>query len=350
MVKKTQDLPAGRQDKKEAISDGKQVRKGLEEALESIAERFGEGAIMKLKDIRAVDIDVIPTGSIAMDQALGVGGVPRGRVIEIFGAESSGKTTLSLHILAEAQKKGGVGAFIDAEHAMDPEYAKKIGVDVEELLISQPDSGEQGLQIIEALVRSGNVDVIVVDSVAALTPKVEIEGEIGDQHIGLQARMMSQTCRKLASIVAKTKTVIVFLNQTRMKIGMFFGNPETTPGGLALKFYASVRINLQRTAQIKSGDEIVGNRVRAKVVKNKVAAPFKIAEFDIYYNEGISQSADVLRVGLAKGVIKQTGNTFQFGQKKIGVGLEAARKAIREDKDLMKEIKKAVLSKPADGK
>jgi len=324
--------------------DKKTDKKGLVEALEEIEERFGEGSIMKLKEIRAVDVDVIPSGSFSLDLALGVGGIPRGRVIEIFGPESSGKTTLALHILAEAQKKGGSVAFIDAEHAMDPEYAKKIGVDVDELLISQPDSGEQALQIVEALVRSENIDVIVIDSVAALTPKVEIEGEIGDQHMGLQARLMSQACRKLASIVSKTNTIVIFLNQTRMKIGMFFGNPETTPGGLALKFYASVRINLQRTAQIKSGEEIIGNRVRAKIVKNKVAAPFKVCEFDIYYNEGISQSADILRAGLAANIIKQNGNTFQFGNRKIGVGFEAAKNALKEDKVLMKEIKEKILN------
>ncbi|MBU3896182.1 recombinase RecA [Patescibacteria group bacterium] len=319
------------------------VQKNADAVIEEIKERFGEGAIMKLKDIRHVDVDVIPTGSIAMDQALGVGGMPRGRVIEIFGPESSGKTTLSLHVIAEAQKKNGVCAFVDAEHAMDPDYARRIGVNVDDLLISQPDSGEQALQIVEALVRSENIDVIVIDSVAALTPKVEIEGEIGDQHIGLQARLMSQACRKLASIVSKTKTIVIFLNQTRMKIGMVFGNPETTPGGLALKFYASVRLNLQRTAQIKSGDEIIGNRVRAKVVKNKVAAPFKVAEFDIYYNEGISVSADVLRVAMTKGLVKQTGNTFIFGEKKIGVGLEAAKKALKESPELLKEIRDAVI-------
>jgi recombination protein RecA len=324
-------------------------RRGLQNALDEIKERFGEGTIMTLKEIRAVDVDVIPTGSIAMDLALGVGGMPRGRVVEIFGAESSGKTTLSLHIIAEAQKKGGVCAFIDAEHAMDPDYARKIGVKVDDLLISQPDSGEQALQIVESLVRSGNIDVIVVDSVAALTPKVEIEGEIGDQHMALQARLMSQACRKLASIISKTKTIVIFINQTRMKIGMVFGNPETTPGGLALKFYSSVRINLQRTAQIKSGDEIIGNRVKAKVIKNKVAAPFKVAEFDIYYNEGISKAADVLRVAMVKNLVKQTGNTFTFGQKKLGVGLEAAKNALREDKALMKEVRDAAL-KPEPAK
>ena len=241
--------------------------KALNSALDEIKERFGEGAIMKMREIHAVDVDVVPTGSIAMDLALGVGGMPRGRIIEIYGAESSGKTTLSLHVIAEAQKKGGTCAFVDAEHAMDPDYAGRIGVDVDNLLISQPDSGEQALQIVETLVKTGTIDVIVVDSVAALTPQREIEGEIGDQHMGLQARLMSQACRKLSAIMSKTNTMVIFLNQTRMKIGMVFGNPETTPGGLALKFYASVRINLARTAQIKAGEEIIGNRVKAKIVK-----------------------------------------------------------------------------------
>ena len=252
----------------------------LQEAVAEIKQRFGEGAIMKLKEVRAVDIDAISTGSVSLDLALGVGGVPRGRVVEIYGNESAGKTTLALHILAEAQKQKGVGAFVDAEHALDPDYAKKIGVNIDDLLISQPDSGEQALQIVETLVKSGEVDVIVVDSVAALVPQAEIAGEAGEFQIGLQARLMSQALRKLSGIISKTKTIVIFLNQIRMKIGIMFGNPETTPGGLALKFYASVRIELRRTAQIKKGEEIVGNRVKAKIVKNKVAAPFKTTEFE----------------------------------------------------------------------
>lgn len=327
--------------KEEAIERDKH----LTAALDEIKEKFGEGAIMKLSEAHAVNVDVIPTGSIAMDLALGVGGMPRGRIIEIYGAESSGKTTLCLHIVAEAQKKGGICAFVDAEHAMDPDYAKRLGVNVDELLISQPDSGEQALQIVETLVKSEKVDLIVVDSVAALTPQREIEGEIGDQHMGLQARLMSQACRKLGAIAAKTNTMVIFINQTRMKVGMVFGNPETTPGGLALKFYASVRVNLARTAQIKSGDEIIGNRVKAKVVKNKVAAPFRVAEFDIYYNEGISKSGDALRAGLANGLIKQSGSFFTFEGEKIGQGTEAAKAWLKEHKDAMAKIKKEALAK-----
>lgn len=321
------------------IKKEEKSNKALENAVNEIKERFGEGAIMKLREARAVDVDVIPTGSIAMDLALGVGGMPRGRIIEIFGGESAGKTSLSLHVIAEAQKKGGAGAFIDAEHALDPDYARRIGVNIDDLLISQPDSGEQALQIVETLVKTGNIDVIVVDSVAALTPRVEIEGEIGDQHIGLQARLMSHALRKLSGVISKTKTVVIFLNQTRMKIGVYFGNPETTPGGMALKFYASVRINLTRTAQIKSGDEIIGNRVKAKVVKNKVAAPFRTAEFDIYYNEGISKSGDALRAGLLSGLIKQTGSFFTFESQKIGQGTEAAKSFLKEHPEIIKKIK-----------
>ncbi len=323
----------------------KKEKKELEETVDEIRQRFGEGAIMKLKEIRPVDVDVVPTGSLALDWALGVGGVPRGRVIEIFGPEGSGKSTLALHILAEAQKKGGVGAFVDAEHAMDPDYAKKIGVNVENLLISQPSSGEEALEIVESLVRSGEVDVIVVDSVAALTPKAEIAGEMGEFQIGLQARLLSQCCRKLAAIISKTKTIVVFLNQTRMKIGIRFGDPTTTPGGLALKFYSSVRLKLARIAKIKQADEIVGSRIRAKVVKNKVAAPFKTAEFDIYYNEGISQLVDVLKFALKQEVITRKGSYFKYKEKALGQGVEASKNFLKENPKILKEIKKAIKEK-----
>lgn len=316
----------------------------LLEAIEEIKQRFGEGSIMKLKDVKAVDIDAIPTGSLSLDVALGVMGVPRGRVIEIFGPESSGKTTLSLHILAEAQKKGGVGAFVDAEHALDPDYAKRIGVNVDELLISQPDSGEQALQIVETLVKSGEIDVIVVDSVAALVPQAEIAGEIGEFQIGLQARLMSQALRKLSGIIAKTKTVVVFLNQTRMKIGIMFGNPETTPGGLALKFYASVRIDLRRIAQIKQGDLVTGSRVKAKIVKNKVAAPFKVVEFDIFFNEGISYYGDLLNYALKTGIIKKVGSWMQFEDTKIGQGVEAGKNFLKENPKVADRIKESLLA------
>jgi len=317
--------------------------KDLEEAINEIKQRFGEGAIMKLKEIQPSDVDVIPTGSISLDMILGVGGVPRGRVIEIFGPEASGKTTLALHILAEAQKKGGTGAFIDVEHALDPDYARKIGVNVDELLISQPDSGEQALQIMETLVRSSQVDVIVIDSVAALAPKAEIEGEAGEFQIGLQARLMNQALRKLSSIVAKTKTVVIFLNQIRMKIGILFGNPETTPGGLALKFFASVRIDLRKTAQIKHGDEIIGNRVRVKIVKNKVAAPFKTTEFDIYYNEGISYLMDLLNTGLKTGVVKKAGSWLQYEETQLGQGMDASKTFLKENPEVVKKIKTTIL-------
>ena len=330
--KKEKNPPAGGE-----ISD-------LQKAVDEIKQRFGEGAIMKLKEVRAVDVDVIPTGSISLDLALGVGGVPRGRVVEIYGPEGGGKTTLALHILAEAQKKGGVAAFIDAEHALDPDWARKIGVNVEDILISQPDSGEQALQIVETLVRSGEVDVIVIDSVAALTPKAEIVGEMGEFQIGLQARLMSQALRKLSGIVAKTKTAVIFLNQTRMKIGVLWGNPETTPGGLALKFYASVRIDLRRIAQIKQGDQIVGSRIRAKIVKNKVAAPFKTTEFDIYYNEGISLAGDILNTGLKQGIIKKAGSWLQYENIKLGQGMEGARNFLKENPQILKKLKTAVLS------
>lgn len=320
------------------------TEQGLQEAVDEIKQRFGEGAIMKLKEAGKVNVDVIPTGSISMDLALGVGGVPRGRVIEIFGPESSGKTTLALHILAEAQKKGGVGAFVDAEHALDPDYAKKIGVNIDDLLISQPDSGEQALQIVETLVKSGEVDVIVVDSVAALVPQAEIAGEMGEFQIGLQARLMSQALRKLSGIIARTKTVLIFLNQTRMKIGIMFGNPETTPGGLALKFYASVRIDLRRIAQIKQKEEIIGSRIKAKIVKNKVAPPFKTAEFDIYYNEGISYVGDILNAGIKAGTIKKAGSWLQFEETKLGQGMEASKEFLKENPAIAEKIKKNLFS------
>jgi len=315
---------------------------GLEDALEEIKQRFGESAVMKLNDMKRVHIGSISTGSISLDWALGIGGVPKGRVIEIFGSESSGKTTLALHILAEAQKKGGVCAFIDAEHALDPEYAKRIGVNIDDLLISQPDSGEQALEIVEALVRSKEVTAIVIDSVAALTPKTEIEGEMGDQQIGLQARLMSKALRKLSAIISKTGTTVVFLNQTRMKIGVMFGDPTTTPGGMALKFYSSVRIRLSRIAQIKRKDEIIGSRVRAKVVKNKTAAPFRTVEFDIYYNEGISKLADIINIGLKNDIIKRHGSWYEFKENKIGQGMEGAKEFLKENKKIMKELEKEV--------
>ena len=321
----------------------KSERKDLDEAVEEIKQRFGEGAIMKLRETRPVDVDVIPTGSISLDLALGVGGVPRGRVIEIYGPEGSGKTSLALHILAEAQKQAGVGAFVDAEHALDPDWAKKIGVNVDDLLISQPDSGEQALQIVETLVRSGEVDVIVIDSVAALVPQAEIAGEMGEFQIGLQARLMSQALRKLSGIIAETKTVVIFLNQTRMKIGISWGNPETTPGGLALKFYSSIRIDLRRVAQIKHGEEIIGSRIKAKIVKNKVAAPFKTTEFDIYYNEGISKLADLINTGLKLEIIKKAGSWLQFENSKLGQGMEASKTFLKENPETAKKIAEEIL-------
>jgi len=315
----------------------------LQEAVDEIKQRFGDGAIMKLKEVRAVNVDAIPTGSISMDLALGVGGVPRGRVIEIFGSESSGKTTLALHIIAEAQKRKGIGAFIDAEHALDPDYARRIGVNIDELLISQPDSGEQALQIVETLVKSEDVDVIVVDSVAALVPKAEISGEMGEFQIGLQARLMSQALRKLSGIIARTKTIVIFLNQTRMKIGVAWGNPETTSGGLALKFYASARIELKRIGQIKHGEEIIGSRIKAKIVKNKVAPPFKTTEFDIYYNEGISYEGDIISFGIKTGIIKRAGSWLQFEDTKLGQGTEASKEFLKANKEVTEKIKDLLL-------
>lgn len=316
----------------------------LEAAVKQIQEKYGEGSIMKLGEAPRVDIDVIPTSSFALDMALGVGGVPRGRIIEIFGPESSGKTTLALHIVREAQRKGGLAAFVDAEHALDPEYAKKIGVHVNDLLISQPDTGEQALEIVESLVRSTAVDVIVVDSVAALTPRAEIEGEMGAQQIGLQARLMSHALRKLTAISAKSRTAIVFINQIRMQIGMMWGNPETTPGGKALKFYSSVRIEVRRAAQIKKGEDIVGNRVKAKIVKNKVAPPFKVAEFDIFYNEGISREAEVINMGVERGLIKKSGASLSYEATKLGQGFDNAKTFLKENPNVCDEIMKKIRS------
>jgi len=318
--------------------------KAAQEAIAQIKERFGEGSIMKLGEAKKIQVEAVPTGCLSLDLALGVGGVPRGRVIEIYGPEASGKTTLAQHIVASVQKLGGTAAFVDAEHALDPEYAKKIGVNIDDLFISQPDTGEQALEITETLVRSNAVDVVVIDSVAALVPKAEIEGDMGDSHMGLQARLMSQALRKLAGIVSKTKTVVIFINQTRMKIGVFFGNPETTTGGMALKFYSSVRIEVRRAAQIKKGDEVIGNRVKCKVVKNKVAPPFKSIEFDIMYNEGISLAGDVIDAGVLNKVINKSGNTFSFGETKLGVGRENARLFLRQNPKLMEEIKAKVFA------
>lgn len=315
----------------------------VDATIKEIQAKYGEGAIMKLGDARRVNVDSIPTGSLGLDLALGVGGVPRGRIIEVFGPESSGKTTLALHIVAEAQKKGGLCAFVDAEHALDPEYAKKIGVKIDDLLVSQPDTGEQALDIVEGLVRSGSLDVIVIDSVAALTPRAEIEGEMGATHVGLQARLMSQALRKLTAITAKSKTVVIFINQIRMQIGIMFGNPETTPGGKALKFYSSVRIDVRRAAQIKKGEEVIGNRVRVKVVKNKVAAPFRTAEFDIMYNEGISYTGDILNLGEKYEIIKKSGAAYSYGAQKLGHGYENAKNFLKENpkitSDIVRDIK-----------
>jgi recombination protein RecA len=320
--------------------------KDLEGLLSSLQEKFGEGSVMKLGDVTRVSVDAVPTGSLSLDLALGVGGLPKGRIIEIFGPESSGKTTLALNVVAQAQKKGGRAAFIDAEHAMDPIYAERIGVKTKELLVSQPDNGEEALNILESLVRSGIIDVVVVDSVAALTPRVEIEGEMGAQYMGLQARMMSQALRKLTAISAKSKTMVIFINQLREKIGVMFGNPETTPGGRALKFYSSVRVDVRRNAQIKRGEEIIGNRVIAKVVKNKVAPPFRTAEFDILYGEGISYEGDALLTGIKLNVIAKSGNTYSFDGEKLGVGIEAAKTRLKEDKKLLSVIAKKIAEAP----
>jgi recombination protein RecA len=314
----------------------------IDDAVSAIKSRFGDESIMMLGDRPKVDIDAISTGSIGLDWALGIGGIPRGRVIEIFGPESSGKTTLALHVIAEAQKTGGVCAFIDAEHAMDPEYSKKLGVKTKELLISQPDTGEQALEITESLVRSGKIDVIVIDSVAALTPKDEIEGDMGAHHVGKQARLMSQALRKLTAITARSKTVVIFINQIRMKIGVMFGNPETTPGGKALKFYTSVRIDIRRIAQIKKGEEVVGSRTRAKVVKNKVAAPFKQTEFDIIYGEGISKEGEMLALGEKFNLVKKAGAFYKYEGETIGQGYDNARTYLKENKAVANKLLKEI--------
>ena len=320
-----------------------------QQAIEQIKQKFGDGSIMKLGEAKRMEVDAVSTGCLSLDIALGVGGVPRGRIIEIFGPEASGKTTLAQHVVAEVQKEGGLAAFVDAEHALDPDYAKKIGVNIKDLLISQPDTGEQALEIVETLVRSNGVDVIVIDSVAALTPRAEIEGDMGDTHMGLQARLMSQALRKLAGIVSKSHTTVIFINQVRHKIGVFFGNPETTPGGNALKFYSSVRIEVRRAAQIKMGEKIIGNRVKAKIVKNKVAPPFQTCEFDIMYNEGISIAGDLLDLGVIEGVINKSGNSYSFGEEKLGVGRENAKAFLRENQKLIKEIKKLIWQKVKSG-
>ncbi len=328
----------------EAGKENKPKKNELDSLLSSLQEKFGEGAVMKMGDTKKVNVDVVPSGSFSLDLALGVGGLPRGRVIEVFGPESSGKTTLALNVVAEAQKQGGKVAFIDAEHAMDPEYASKIGVNINELLISQPDSGEDALNILESLVRSNMISVVVVDSVAALTPRAEIEGEMGKQFMGLQARMMSQALRKLTAITAKSNTMIIFINQLREKVGIMFGNPETTPGGRALKFYSSVRLDVRKIAQVKKGEDIVGNRVKVKVVKNKVAAPFKVAEFDIIFGEGISYEGDVLNAAITKGVITKAGASYSFDNEKLGVGFENVKEKLKTDKALLNKIKSKITS------
>lgn len=316
----------------------------IEQAIQQLKERFGDGAIMRFGEAKQINVEVVPTGCLSIDIALGIGGVPRGRIIEVFGTEMSGKTTLAHHLVAEVQKRGGIAAFIDAEHALDPDYARKIGVKIEDLLISQPDTGEQALEIVETLVRSNATDVIVVDSVAALTPRAEIEGEMGEQHMGLHARLMSQALRKLTGIVSKSKTIVLFINQTRQKIGVFFGNPETTTGGMALKFYSSVRVELRRAAQIKQGDRTIGNRIKCKIVKNKVAAPFRTCEFDIMYDEGISISGDIIDLGVEHKIITKSGNSYVYGEEKLGVGRESAKQYLRANPKLIEKIRKEIWS------
>ncbi len=327
----------------------KEKLKALELTLQQIEKQFGKGAIMTLGQDNAQEWDAIPTGSLGLDMITGIGGVPRGRIVEIYGPEGSGKTTLTLSVTAQIQKRGGVAAFIDAEHAMDPSYAKKLGVELDHLLISQPDSGEQALQIVEMLIRSNAVDLIVVDSVAALTPRAEIEGEMGASHMGLQARLMSQALRKLTAITSRSKTCIIFINQLRSKIGIMFGNPETTPGGIALKFYASMRIDIRRIAAIKKGDEAVGNRVKAKIVKNKCAAPFKTCEFDIMFDEGISRSSSIMDLAIENGVLEKSGSWIAYQGEKLGQGREAVRFYLRENPKMLDEIEQKVKEKFLSG-
>ena len=320
-------------------------KKALESALGQIEKQFGKGSVMKLGDFTAMNVEAIPTGALSLDVALGIGGIPKGRIVEIFGPESSGKTTLALHMIAECQKKGGEAAFIDAEHALDPVYAKHLGVDIDNLIVSQPDTGEQALEIAEALVRSGAIDIIVVDSVAALVPKAEIDGDMGDAHVGLQARLMSQALRKLAGVLNKSNTAIVFINQLREKVGIMFGNPETTPGGRALKFYASVRLDIRKTENLKQDGEVFGNRVRVKVVKNKVAPPFREAEFDIIYGKGISKSGNILDLGVNLDIVEKSGSWFAYEGPRIGQGRENAKKYLEDNPAIMEEVEKKVIAK-----
>ena len=324
------------------MSENIEKKKALEMAMSQIEKQFGKGSVMKLGEFKAMEIEAIPTGALSLDIALGIGGVPRGRIIEVFGPESSGKTTLALHIVAEAQKMGGEAAFIDAEHALDPVYAKKLGVDIDNLIVSQPDTGEQALEITESLVRSGALDVIVVDSVAALVPKAEIDGDMGDSHMGLQARLMSQAVRKLAGAINKSKTVLIFINQLREKIGVMFGNPETTTGGRALKFYASVRMDIRRIENIKQDGEVKGNRVRVKVIKNKVAPPFREAEFDIVYGQGISKEGNILDMAVNLDIVEKAGSWFSYNGERIGQGRENVKKYLKENPEMLEDIEEKV--------